>query len=117
MREDEDSLYGRATREEDEPIDITCATGNCDNCSAKDLEVQKLKMQEKEDQRQDNRYFNAVKIFIGCLIFLGLVYGIDVIASGVLKGDLSAITDGVVEIIKTLLFSLSGYLFARNENK
>lgn len=117
MMEDEDSLFGRATREEDEPIYTNYATGNCENCNNKDLEVQKLKRQEKEDERQENRYFNAVRIFIGCLIFLGIVYGVDVIASGVLKGELSTITDGVVEIIKTLLFSLSGYLFARKESK
>ena len=42
---------------------------------------------------------------------------VDVIASAAITHEMSQITNAVVEIIKTLLFSLSGYLFARTENK
>lgn len=113
----EDSLFGMATKEEDEPIlpnDIDDSPENAAN-KQDELETQKLIMEEKKEERRERRCFNAVKIFVGCLFFLGIVYGIDVIITGVFKGESSSITDSVIEIIKTLLFTLSGYLFARNE--
>lgn len=114
---DEDSLFGRATKEEDEPLCLDYKAEECGAGCTGDLEAQKLKMKVDENERQEKRYFNAVKIFIICLAFLGIVYAIDVLASAFLKKELSSLTDGVTEIIKTLLFSLSGYLFARNDNK
>lgn len=118
---DENSLYGKATKEEDEPIspfDLWMKfTDNKKEVKEEDLETQRLKIEEKKEERNEKRYFNAVKIFIGCLVFLGAVYGLDVIVNGFIKGEVSSMTDGVVEIIKTLLFTLSGYLFARNDNK
>ena len=49
-------------------------------------------------------------------MFLGLIFLVDVVCSVAIKGELSEITNSIVEIVKTLLFTLSGYLFARREN-
>lgn len=47
---------------------------------------------------------------------LGIIYLIDVGMTAWLKGESSAITTDIIEIVKTLLFTLSGYLFAKREN-
>lgn len=109
MDSNEDFLYGKATSEIDEPLE---KSGNIE----KDLETVRLESEEKEKERKEKRYFSAFKLIVGCLIFLGLIYVIDVLCSVFLRGELSELTNSIVEIIKTLLFTLSGYLFARKEN-
>ena len=106
--EDYKFLYGVAETEEEEPLD---PVSNSDN-----LEEYKLKAQENDKRRKEKRYFSAFKLFIGCLIFLGCIYAVGVIVSAVLVHDISEVKEGIIEIIKTLLFTLSGYLFARKEN-
>ena len=101
-------LYGPAQTEEDEPLENTSRPDS--------LEESKLEAEEKDKQRKEKRYFSAFKLIIGCLIFLGIIYIIETIASAYLLQDISHVTDGIIEIIKTLLFTLSGYLFARKEN-
>ena len=50
---DENSLFGKATKEEDEPI----VQMENENPSAGDeLEAQRLKIRQKEEERKDNRY-------------------------------------------------------------
>lgn len=80
------------------------------------LEAQKLKASEMANARREKRFFSAFGLIIICLAFLGLIYIIDIIVSFKLKQEPSSITDSIIEIIKTLLFTLSGYLFARKEN-
>ena len=80
------------------------------------LELTRLKSSEKEKERKEKRYFTAFKLIVGCLVFLGGIYIIDVVISVAVKHDVSQITEPIIEIIKTLLFTLSGYLFARKEN-
>lgn len=46
---------------------------------------------------------------------LGCIYIFDTIAMVVLKNEPSSITEEIIEIVKTLLFTLSGYLFAKKE--
>ena len=106
-------LDGGAKTEEDEPIDKSFPS-----CiiAKKDLDTAKLDLAEKDKDRKERRYFSAFKLIVGCMIFLGIVYLIDVIMSAWIKDDLTKITNSVIEIIKTLLFTLSGYLFARKEN-
>lgn len=105
----EDFLYGRPNEEIDEPLEESVQTGD-------NLEQKKLDKEEKANERKEKRYFSAFKLIIGCLVFLGIIYIIDVACSIMLKHELSGITDSIIEIIKTLLFTLSGYLFARKEN-
>lgn len=107
--EDENFLYGKPVEEVDEPLDTTPKIGE-------ELELRRLDTEEKEKVRKERRYFSAFKLIVGCLIFLGIIYIIDVICSVGLHRELSSITDSIIEIIKTLLFTLSGYLFARKEN-
>lgn len=105
---DSNFLYGTADTEEEEPLDKSSSTDR--------LEEIKLQAEEQEKQRKDRRYFSAFRLIVGCLVFLGIIYIVETIVSAVLKNDVSQVTDGIIEIIKTLLFTLSGYLFARKEN-
>ena len=72
-------------------------------------------LEEKDKDRKEKRYFSAFKLIVGCLVFLGIIYIIDTIVT-IAFGKTSDATNSIIEIIKTLLFTLSGYLFARKEN-
>ncbi|MEY8495776.1 hypothetical protein AALC16_22610 [Lachnospiraceae bacterium 29-91] len=109
MTNDEKVSYEVPTKEIDVPLYSEPPVG-------KELEQQKLEIQEKDKKRKEKRYFSAFRLIVGCLVFLGIIYIIDVICSIYLCKELSKITDSIIEIIKTLLFTLSGYLFARKEN-
>lgn len=95
-------------QELDEPLDSNTLH---EKISPKELEIS-----EKDKDRKEKRYFSAFWLIIGCLIFLGAIYIIEVAISYKLKNELSSYTEGIIEIIKTLLFTLSGYLFGRREN-
>ena len=72
--------------------------------------------QEKESARKEKRYYSAFKLIAACLIFLGIIYILDLLVNALAFHEPSGITNSIVEIIKTLLFTLSGYLFAKKEN-
>lgn len=76
----EDFLYGRPNEEIDEPLDNSVKNED-------DLEQKKLDKEEKANERKEKRYFSAFKLIVGCLIFLGIIYLIDVICSLILKYD------------------------------
>lgn len=99
--------FGTPKQEIDEPSDFLKET--------EELTTEE-EITEKDKERRERRYFSAFKLIVGCLVFLGVVYLIDVVASAWLNKSLSGITESIIEIIKTLLFTLSGYLFARKEN-
>ena len=103
--------FGTPKREIDEPLQLAGENKSVEKLSAIELDIA-----EKDKDRKDKRYYSAFKLIVGCLIFLGCIYILDVIMSAWIKEDLSSVTDGIIEIIKTLLFTLSGYLFARKEN-
>ena len=104
-------MFGMPRVEEDEPLESMKSS-----TTVEPLDTKKLDIQEKDKDRKDRRYFSAFKLIVGCLIFLGLIYAIDVFDYGILKKSPSNLTKEIVEVIKTLLFTLSGYLFARKEN-
>lgn len=106
MAKNEDFLFGMPTEEVDEPLD---------DAPRVDDELEARKLDEKDKERREKRYFSAFKLIIGCLVFLGLIFFIDTVVS-IAFGKTSELTNSIVEIIKTLLFTLSGYLFARKEN-
>ena len=106
MDKNEDFLFGMPTEEVDEPLD---------DAPRVDDELEARKLDEKDKDRKEKRYFSAFKLIVGCLIFLGLIFLIDTIVS-IAFGKTSELTNSIIEIIKTLLFTLSGYLFARKEN-
>lgn len=107
---DDDFLFGRPLKEEEEPLDET-QLNRMDPLLVKQLEIG-----ERDKKRKDKRYFSAFKLIVGCLVILGLIFIIDVITNIVLNHQLSSITKDIIEIIKTLLFTLSGYLFAKKES-
>lgn len=106
MGEDENFLYGKPNEEIDEPLD---------NIQNIDSELEAKRLEDKERERKEKRYFSAFRLIVGCLIFLGLIFAIDTIVT-IAWGKTSETTNSIIEIIKTLLFTLSGYLFARKEN-
>ena len=107
---DDDFLFGRPLKEEEEPLDET-QLNRMDPLLVKQLEIG-----ERDKKRKDKRYFSAFKLIVCCLVILGLIFIIDVITNIVLNHQLSSITKDIIEIIKTLLFTLSGYLFAKKES-
>lgn len=106
MAKDEDFLFGMPTEEVDEPLD---------GAPHVDDELEARKLEEKDKERKEKRYFSAFKLIVGCLVFLGIIFLIDTFVS-IAFGKTSELTNSIIEIIKTLLFTLSGYLFARKEN-
>ena len=106
MTKDENYLYGKPQQEIDEPLDIKMNVED---------DLTTIALKEKEKERREKRDFSAFKLIIGCLVFLGLVFVIDTVAS-IAFGITSETTNSIIEIVKTLLFTLSGYLFARKEN-
>ena len=106
----EDFLFGAPTKEEDEPIDPSQLE------QIDPLTAVKLKIDNNDKRRKDRRYYSAFRLIVGCLIMLGIIYLIDVGMTAWLKGESSAITTDIIEIVKTVLFTLSGYLFAKREN-
>ena len=106
MNTDEDFLYGKPTEEIDEPLDDSPEI---------DEDLKAKRLAEKDKDRKEKRYFSAFKLIVGCLVFLGIIFIIDTVAK-ILFGKTSETTNSIIEVIKTLLFTLSGYLFARKEN-
>lgn len=106
MITDEDSLCGRPEEEIEEPIE---------NNQSLDISLNTGYLEDKDKDRKEKRYFSAFKLIIGCLVFLGIIFVIDTIVT-IAFGKTSETTNSIIEIIKTLLFTLSGYLFARKEN-
>ena len=106
MNTDEDFLYGKPTEEIDEPLDDSPEI---------DEDLKAKRLAEKDKDRKEKRYFSAFTLIVGCLVFLGIIFIIDTVAT-ILFGKTSETTNSIIEVIKTLLFTLSGYLFARKEN-
>ena len=106
MITDEDSLCGRPEEEIEEPIERN---------QSLDISLNTDYLEDKEKDRKEKRYFSAFKLIIGCLVFLGIIFVIDTIVTIAFEKT-SETTNSIIEIIKTLLFTLSGYLFARKEN-
>lgn len=104
-----DFLFGTPTKEEEEPLDSSQLE------QFDSLTRMKLKIDSNDKKRKDKKYYSAFKLIIGCLVMLGVIYIIDVIIMAILAGQPSTITKDIVEIVKTLLFTLSGYLFAKRE--
>lgn len=103
--------FGTPKQEIDEPLDFSGRPSIPDQLTTKKLEIA-----EKDKDRKEKRYFTAFKLIVGCLIFLGIIYIVEIFTGAIMKEDPSRFTDEIIEIIKTLLFTLSGYLFARKEN-
>ena len=82
-----------------------------------DTQINQTELEDCNAQGKERRYSNAFRLIIGCLCFLGGIYIMDTVCNIFFSGNKSDVTESVIEIIKTLLFTLSGYLFAREESK
>lgn len=89
------------------------------NRSSDDLTTKAIDvaMKEKDKERKERRYFSSIWLIIGCLVFLLIIYGVEVYVSFKLNGEPSSHTNEIIEILKTLLLTLSGYLFAKKGTK
>ena len=96
MNTDEDFLYGKPTEEIDEPLDDSPEI---------DEDLKAKRLAEKDKDRKEKRYFSAFKLIVGCLVFLGIIFIIDTVAT-ILFGKTSETTNSIIEVIKTLLFTL-----------
>ena len=106
----EDFFFFFSTKEEDEPLDSSQLK------QIDPLTAVKLKIDNNDKKRKDKKYYSAFRLIVGCLVILGMIYLIDTIVMSILREEPSTITKDIVEIVKTLLFTLSGYLFAKREN-
>ncbi len=106
-------LYGHAETEEDQPRDIPeeKAGDNPDR-----LDEIRLAVREKDKERKERRYFTAFNLIIACLAILVGIYLIETFIKYKTGQGIDGLAENIIEIIKTLLFTLSGYLFARKEN-
>lgn len=59
---DDDFLFGRPLKEEEEPLDET-QLNRMDPLLVKQLEIG-----ERDKKRKDKRYFSAFKLIVGCLV-------------------------------------------------
>uniref|UniRef100_UPI0011DE043F hypothetical protein n=1 Tax=Hungatella hathewayi TaxID=154046 RepID=UPI0011DE043F len=59
---DDDFLFGRPLKEEEEPLDET-QLNRIDPLLVKQLEIG-----ERDKKRKDKRYFSAFKLIVGCLV-------------------------------------------------
>lgn len=110
---DQNYLYGQAETEEDQPLDHTEEQYRD---SQDRLEELKLEVAEKDKDRKEKRYFtafNLIEVCLGILVFIYISESFLEFKAGMKTGE---IANSVTEIIKTLLFTLSGYLFAKKEN-
>lgn len=105
----ESEIPDKAMEEQEEPFDFQ--TGSLDTS----IGAQEIDKEERKAKRVEKRYFSAFRLIVGCLIFLGAIYLFDSLFT-IRYGKVSSTTEGIIEIVKTLLFTLSGYLFARKEN-
>ena len=83
--------------------------------SIQDSDIKIDDITEKDKDRRERRYFSGINLILYCLLFLLFIFVVDSITT-IFCGVSSKTTNSIIEIIKALLFSLSGYLFARNEN-
>ena len=65
MVTDEDFLFGKPVEEVDEPLDTAPSV---------DINLEVKKLEEKDKDRKEKRYFSAFKLIVGCLVFLGIIY-------------------------------------------
>lgn len=110
---DQDYLFGQAETEEDQPLDSSSRQSQ----EVQDkLEERKLEVAEKDKDRKEKRYFTAFNLIQVCLGILVLIYFVETYLNFKAGVGADGVANNVIEIIKTLLFTLSGYLFAKKEN-
>lgn len=100
----------RADAEEEVPLSV----GQQNTASVTE---KRFEAEEKDKVRKEKRYFSGIGLIIGCLGLLFLVYIVEVDMRVRLGIETADVTDNVIEIIKTLLFTLSGYLFGKRERE
>lgn len=80
------------------------------------LRLQEFIREEKDKERKEKRSYSAFNLILYCLGGLLVIYTIDIWID-INFNKTSQFTKDIIEIIKTLLFTLSGYLFARKSDE
>lgn len=110
---EEDYLFGRAEIEEDQPREVP---SDQEGEKLDQLDEKKLAAQERDKDRKERRYFSAFSLIEICLAILVGIYLLETFMRFKTGQGAEGLAENVIEIIKTLLFTLSGYLFAKRED-
>jgi hypothetical protein len=103
--ESEDRVIYDAIAEEDVPLK---------SHSPKRRTNSSLPFQKIEEKRENRRY--GYKIIIGCLIILGIILIADNIVSLYLLKEASKLNSIAIDLIKTIVLFVLGYMFGRSGN-
>lgn len=68
---------------------------------------------KKSKKKEIDKYVIGSQIFRRCLCLLAIIYFVDILL-GVCGFEHAGVTEEVLETVKTLLFTISGYLFGKN---
>lgn len=112
---DEDFPFGKPISEEDMPIDNYLPDDLDDFVSTRLLKYDDY-LADRDKNRDDRKYFKAYNLIYVCLFALICVYSFDYILLG-FTGIVNTNAQSIIEALKALLFSLSGYLFAERQKK
>ncbi len=107
--DEENYLYGKAEREEDQPIDRLPAEQG--------KEKQDKLNDEKSRDRGWQRFTRSFDLIYHCLGVLVLIYILESLFKLLPGWKSDGTANSIIEIVKTLLFTLSGYLFAKKSDE
>lgn len=110
-KRDIDFPFGEPKSQEDEPIENL----NSNEGYVRTQELSPQQIKEKDKDRNDKKYFKAYDLIKICLIFLAMLSIFDYTMLGITNRSNSNMST-VFEILKALLYTLSGYLFAERKN-
>ena len=86
-----------------------------DNNKDKEPEEPKENKKGKSEGGRFQQYVIGSRIFIYVLSFLAVIYLVDILL-GVFKVHESLYTENILETVKTLAFTICGYLFGKSDS-
>lgn len=113
---DVDFPFGKPISEEDIPIDRSYFGDYKDDFVGTTQLKYEDALAERERKRDEKKYFKAYSLIYVCIGALIFVFVFDYIVLGITK-TVNSNAENIIEALKALLFSLSGYLFAERQKK
>ena len=113
---DDNFPFGKPTQEIDEPLDTSPCGNNIDySVETTSLTPQEI-VKERDKERNERRYYKAFNLIIICLALIIFIYVFDNIVY-VITNKTNQNFSSIIEVLKALLYSLTGYLFASKTMK
>jgi len=72
------------------------------------LEIKRLEVAE---ERKEKRHVRAFRLIYFCLFGILVIYLIDIVITALFEDGIAKYSSSIFEILKALLFTLTGYLF------